>query len=196
MRTLALSSLILLLIPVTSLCAVYEYVDSEGVYHITDMRPSAKIGYRVVIEDRDGPLRSAYLIRSDRNAYDELIKQHSVTNGLDPRLVKAVMIVESNGNPQAISPKGAQGLMQIMPDTAQFLDLRNPFDPGENIQAGTRYLKLLYEFFKGDLELTLAAYNAGPQTVIKNKWSVPRIAETINYIKKVKLNYGRLRDSQ
>ncbi len=87
------------------------------------------------------------------------------------------MIAESNGNPQAVSQKGAQGLMQIMPDTAALLDLRNPFDPEENIQAGARYLKSLYELFRGDMELVLAAYNAGPQRVIENNWAIPGSAK-------------------
>jgi soluble lytic murein transglycosylase len=131
-----------------------------------------------------------------KTAYDHLITQHSQANGLDPHLVKAVMIAESNGNPRAVSNKGAQGLMQIMPGTAQLLDLRDPFNPEENIQAGARYLKLLHELFKGNLELILAAYNAGPQRVMQYNMSVPPISETINYVKRVKLYYSRLKDSQ
>ena len=76
--------------------------------------------------------------------------------------------------------------MQIMPDTAQLLDLRNPFDPEENIQAGARYLKSLHGLFRGNLELVLAAYNAGPQRVIDTTWAIPPISETINYVKRVK----------
>ncbi len=85
--------------------------------------------------------------------------------------------------------------MQIMPDTAHDLELRSPFDPEENIQAGAKYLKLLHQLFKGNLELVLAAYNAGPQRVIQNM-SVPPISETISYIKRVKLYYDKLKDSQ
>jgi len=197
MNRLLVILLLVLLAPVPALCAIYGYVDEEGVYHMTNIRPPGPgRNYRVMIEDRDDAQARPLFGVFDRNAYDGLIKQHSEAYGLDPHLVKAVMIVESNGNPQAVSHKGAQGLMQIMPDTARLLDLQHPFDPEENIQAGTRYLKSLYEFFKGDLELVLAAYNAGPQKVIENNMSVPPINETINYVKRVKLYYSKLKDSQ
>jgi soluble lytic murein transglycosylase len=106
------------------------------------------------------------------------------------------MIAESNGNPNAISNKGARGLMQIMPGTGQLLDLQNPFDPSENIQAGAKYLKQLHDLFQGNLELVLAAYNAGPNRVIQNNMAVPAIDETMNYIKRVKYFYNRLKNSQ
>lgn len=195
MNRLFVFLLFMLLVPASAFCAIYGYVDEEGVYHMTNIRPPGK-NYHVMIEDRDDAQTRPFFGVLDRNAYDSLIKQHSEAYGLDPRLVKAVMIVESNGNPQAVSHKGAQGLMQIMPDTARLLELQHPFDPEENIQAGARYLKSLYEFFKGDLELVLAAYNAGPQKVIENNMSVPPINETINYVKRVKLYYGKLKDSQ
>jgi len=196
MKGLIASLLLILLVPAAGFCAIYGYVDDDGVYHMTNIRPAGK-NYRVMIEDRQGVQgRSFFRAMFDTNAYDALIKQHSEANGLDPHLVKAVMIVESNGNPQAVSEKGAQGLMQIMPETAQMLDLQDPFDPEKNIQAGTRYLRSLYELFKGDLELVLAAYNAGPQRVIENNMAVPPINETVNYVKRVKAYYSRLKDSQ
>lgn len=184
-------SILGLLVPLTGFAAVFGYVDSEGVYHITNIRPASK-QYHILVKDqpKDLPLKG-----TDGNQYDNLINQHAKANGLDPALVKAVMLTESNSNPTAISPKGAQGLMQIMPDTAQIVDLRNPFDPEENIRAGTRYLKLLNELFKGDLELVLAAYNAGPSKVMQHNNTVPPIGETINYIKRVKLHYNRLKNS-
>jgi soluble lytic murein transglycosylase-like protein len=185
----------LLMVPLSGFCAIYGYVDTEGVYHMTNIRPAQK-GYYTLIEDQASAQETGTVGNLSRNAYDDLIKQHSEANGLDPRLVKAVMITESNGNPRALSHKGAQGLMQIMPDTAQFLELRNPFDPEQNIQAGARYLKLLHELFKGNLELVLAAYNAGPQRVVQNNMAIPPFSETINYVKKVKAYYSRLKDSQ
>ena len=196
MLKLILPLLIALLLPVSGMCAIYSFVDEEGVYHMTNIRPPGKSSYRTLIEDQDPGQRVASFKILNNNAYDDLIRLHSEANGLDPHLVKAVMMAESNGNPQAVSHKGAQGLMQIMPDTAALLDLRNPFDPEENIQAGARYLKSLYELFRGDLELVLAAYNAGPQRVIENNWAIPPINETINYVKRVKLYYSRLKDSQ
>ncbi len=194
-RTMALVilvSILGLLLPFTAFSAVYGYIDSEGVYHITNIRPANK-QYHILVKDqpKDLPLKGI-----DKSQYDALINQHAKANGLDPALVKAVMLAESNSNPAAISPKGAQGLMQIMPDTAQIVDLRNPFDPDENIRAGARYLKLLHELFKGDLELVLAAYNAGPSKVIQYNMTVPPIDETRSYVKRVKLHYDRLKNFQ
>jgi soluble lytic murein transglycosylase len=183
---------VMILAPLSGIAAIYGYVDAGGVYHLTNIRQPGK-GYHVIIEGRGSALPSVSAL--DRNTYDQLIKRHSEANGLDYRLVKAVMLAESNGNPTAVSQKGARGLMQIMPDTGRDLELHNPFDPEENIQAGARYLKLLHELFKGNLELVLAAYNAGPQRVIQNM-SVPAISETISYIKRVKLYYEKLKDSQ
>ncbi len=185
--------LVAILMPFTAFAAIYGYVDEEGVYHMTNIRPPNR-SYKILMEDSGQYLPA---VRSlNKNAYDNLINYHSQVNGLDPKLVKAVMMAESNGNPQAVSHKGAQGLMQIMPETAEFLELRNPFDPEENIQAGARYLKLLHELFKGNLELVLAAYNAGPKKVMQHNMAVPPISETVNYVKRVKLYYSRLKDFQ
>ncbi len=186
---------LMILLPFSGMAAIYGYVDAGGVYHLTNIRPPGK-GYHIVIEESRGDGSALPSVAAlHKNAYDYLIKRHSEENGLDYRLVKAVMLAESNGNPTAVSQKGAQGLMQIMPETAVDLALRNPFDPEENIEAGARYLKLLHHLFKGNLELVLAAYNAGPQKVMQNM-SVPPISETISYIKRVKLYYDRLKDSQ
>ncbi len=185
----------ILLLPLSGMCAIYGYVDSDGVYHMTNIRPAHR-NYYTLIEERGSAQDNVAVKDLNKNAYDDLIRQHSEANGVDPRLVKAVMIAESNGNPRAVSNKGAQGLMQIMPDTAEFLELRNPFDPAENIQAGARYLRWLYDFFNGDLELVLAAYNAGPQRVVQHNMAIPPINETISYVKRVKAYYSRLKDPQ
>jgi soluble lytic murein transglycosylase-like protein len=185
-------SIFALLVPFTAFCGVYGYIDPEGIYHITNIRPAAR-GYHILVRDavKELPLKGG-----NTSQYDSLINQHALANGLDPALVKAVMLTESNSNPTAISRKGAQGLMQIMPDTAQIVELKNPFDPDENIRAGARYLKLLQEMFKGDLELVLAAYNAGPAKVIQHNMTVPPIGETVNYVKQVKLRYDKLKNAQ
>jgi soluble lytic murein transglycosylase len=118
---------------------------------------------------------------------------HSTKHGVDPLLVKAVMKAESNFNPYARSPKGAQGLMQLMPDTAKLMSVDNPFDPDDNIKGGTKYLKFLDEMFQGDMELMLAGYNAGPNRVLEHNMKVPPIEETKTFIKRVKEYYKKIK---
>lgn len=190
-----LFSVFLLFAPFVSYGTIYGYIDEQGIYHMTNIRPPNK-GYHILIQDTGKSASFVSRGAASRSDFDGLIRTHSEAVGLDPSLVKAVMIAESNGNPNAVSQKGAQGLMQIMPQTGQSLELQNPFDPNENIQAGARYLKQLHELFKGNLELVLAAYNAGPNRVIQNNMAVPAIDETLNYIKRVKYFYNRLKNTQ
>jgi soluble lytic murein transglycosylase-like protein len=127
------------------------------------------------------PVSSAY-----RDTYDDLIAHYAQAQNLRPDLVRAVVQVESGYNPQAISPKGAMGLMQLMPTTASQLGVRSPFDPEENIRGGTTYLRQLLERFQGNEELALAAYNAGPVAVDRHGNKVPPYQETRDYVRKVK----------
>ncbi len=169
--------------------AVYGYVDERGTYHFTNMIPIGK-KFRVIISDK---ITSIVVKNIDNTSYDNMITQHATTHGIDPLLVKAVMKTESNFNPRALSHKGAQGLMQLMPDTARFVNVTDPFDPEDNIKGGARYLKYLDEIFSGNLELILAAYNAGPGRVIEYKMNVPPYEETKTYIQRVKAYYNKLK---
>jgi hypothetical protein len=121
---------------------------------------------------------------------DSAIEQAAARHNVDPNLVRAVVKVESNFNPNAVSRKGAMGLMQLMPSTAKQLKVKNPFDPEQNVDAGVRHLKQLLESYGGDIKLTLAAYNAGAGAVARSS-GVPHYAETQNYVRRItNLYYG------
>lgn len=124
--------------------------------------------------------------------YDKYIRQASKRFGLDANLIRAVIHTESSFNPKAVSSTGAQGLMQLMPETAREMGVRNPFDPEQNIMGGTRYLRRQLDTFEGDVVLSLAAYNAGP-TLVKKLGRVPQIDETKRYLKKVISYYKQYR---
>jgi soluble lytic murein transglycosylase-like protein len=122
--------------------------------------------------------------------YDAFIEAVARENGLAPELVKAVALVESGFNPDAVSPKGAQGIMQLMPATARRYGVRNAFDPLENLRAGTMHLKSLVDEFGGDVKLALAAYNAGSGAV-RRHGGVPAYRETQEYVRKIENTLGK-----
>lgn len=120
--------------------------------------------------------------------FDETIREHATRVGVDPTLVKCVMLVESNYNPRAVSRKGARGLMQLMPDTARRYGVRNVFEPAENIRGGVRYLSDLLGLYRGNVTLALAAYNAGESAVAKYS-GVPPYPETLEYVRRALVAY-------
>jgi soluble lytic murein transglycosylase-like protein len=122
--------------------------------------------------------------------YSPLIKNAAIKHNVPIELICGVILKESGGNPKAVSPAGARGLMQLMPQTARRFGVRNSFDPAQNIDGGTKYLRFLLDRFNGNVELTLAGYNAGEQNVAKYGNRVPPFAETQNYVPDV-LGYAQ-----
>lgn len=125
---------------------------------------------------------------------DDLITQAAARNGIDHHLILAVMKQESSFNAQAISYKGARGLMQLMPATAARFGVRDIFDPAQNIEGGARYLRFLLDNFKGDVELALAGYNAGENAVARYGNQIPPYRETQDYVRKISAHYARLKN--
>ncbi len=152
-------------------------VSPEG--KLSNVKPSSEI--EIIPGEQKRPAPSQYV---DNSEYDRWINLSADKYKLDSSLIKAVIEVESNWDHRAVSPKGAMGLMQLMPETARMLGVRDPFDPQENIDGGSRYLAEQLHTFGGDFQLALAAYNAGP-TVVSSVKRVPRIRETEHYVKKV-----------
>lgn len=128
---------------------------------------------------------------SGNGKIDALIKQNGAKHGVDPYLIFCVMEQESHFNAKVVSPKGARGLMQLMPGTGARFGVRHPFSPAENISAGTRYLKQLMNKFNGRVDLVLAGYNAGEGAVVKFGHRVPPYAETRSYVKRISYRYRR-----
>jgi hypothetical protein len=136
------------------------------------------------------PPNDDYLLarRDAQTPWDDAIRQHADREGVDARLVRSVMLVESNFNPRAVSRKGARGLMQLMPATAREYGVKNAFDALENIRGGVKYLADLLSVFSGDLTLALAAYNAGPGAVARHG-GIPPYPETREYVRRTLLAF-------
>ncbi len=126
--------------------------------------------------------------QGNSSSYDQHISRSSRRYNVDPYLIKAVIKTESDFDCYALSKQGAQGLMQLMPATARELRVRNPFNPHENIDGGTRYLRTMLDMFHGNVPLSLAAYNAGP-TLVRRLQRIPSYPETRNYVRKVLKHY-------
>ena len=162
---------------------IYKYVDENGIECYTDT-PADQTASKIYKEKSITSINTSQVEYEDTADYHSIILAKAETYDIDPSLIKAVIETESNWDCMAISTKGAMGLMQLMPGTASDMNVRNPFNPEENIEGGTRYLKYLLERFQGDLTLALAAYNAGPNAVEKYGY-VPPYSETRQYVSKV-----------
>lgn len=171
----------------------FRFQDDTGVAHYTNVPSDPR--YRRIpgwARSRASASLPAQTVSRARPAvaYGELIRATAERHRLDHRLIEAVIVVESGGNPRAVSPKGAQGLMQLMPRRSMELGVRNPFDPQQNVDGGVRHLRDLLQRFSGDVTLALAAYNAGEDAVRAHQ-GVPPYPETQDYVRRIRsLYYG------
>lgn len=156
---------------------IYTYTDERDIIYFSNTPTSPK--YRLTMREAHFDYK-----KLSSGAYDKLINNTCIKHGIDPLLVKAIIKAESDFDLRAVSPKGAKGLMQLMPGTADDMGVSNIYEPENNIEGGVKYLKRLIGIFKSDLKLVVAAYNAGESAVIKYK-GVPPFKETRQYVKKV-----------
>ncbi|OGP33854.1 MAG: hypothetical protein A2X88_01920 [Deltaproteobacteria bacterium GWC2_65_14] len=171
-----------LVCPSILLADIYRYVDKDGVVHFTNTQCDAECELYL----REAPPETARAGRGGVSQawMEEYVERFSRAHKLSPALVKAIIKAESNGERFAVSPKGAQGMMQLMPFTSKRMKVSDPFDPVENIEGGVKYIKELMGTFRGNLVHTVAAYNAGPEAVRKYG-GVPPYKETRQYVKRV-----------
>lgn len=184
LRAIHLLVLASLMMPMPAIADIYRYEDDEGVLHFTDSPTDDR--FKIFMRDikKDRKLRTAFRLAGNPADYESIINQCALEYGVDRSLVKAVIHAESGYNPNAVSRKGARGLMQLMPKTAEHLKVADTFDPAQNIRGGVRYLRFLLDTCKGNETLALAAYNAGLSRVAQHG-GVPPYAETRNYVDKV-----------
>jgi soluble lytic murein transglycosylase-like protein len=176
-----------LLWPVVSGADIYRYVDGEGVVHFSNTQPDEKFTLYL----REGPQaapRAQGVNLPGAGWMTGYVERFSKANDLPPALVHAIIKAESNGQRKAVSPKGAKGVMQLMPFTSKRMRVADPFDPIENIEGGVKYIKELLVTFEGNLTNTVAAYNAGPAAVRKYG-GVPPYQETRLYVRRVMALY-------
>lgn len=188
-----------ILSPAQTGAEIFKYVDKDGAIHFTNtptssrsdpvsLPPLTQANFYKYFPNCQSYCRyqpsSPTLNRHNQALYEPHIKNTCRVYGMDCNLVKAVIRAESGFNPQAVSPKGAMGLMQLMPGTSRDMGVANPFDPVQNIDGGVRYLRLMMDRFRNNLYLALAAYNAGPEAVEKHG-GIPPFDETQIYVKRV-----------
>ncbi len=178
---------------------IYQYVDDDGVIHFSNVSVGNGKKYRKVHSESrhaeyvatssrphasSAPASSPSQMKSIPSAYAEMINTACSRHGVDPALVHAIVKVESDFNPFALSRKGAMGLMQLMPQTATIMNVRNIYSPDENIDGGVRYLRYLLDRYEGNISLALAAYNSG-ETAVQKWGTIPPFPETQSYVQRI-----------
>ena len=167
---------------------IYAFKDASGVIHFTNVPSDPRYAgmvrapYRV---STPKPVKTSYRPPLNPDRYAPLVEKVAREHSVDRALLQAMIATESGFDPYAVSPKGAVGLMQLMPETARRYGVRNRYDPAENIQGGAKYLRDLMQKFNNDLSLTLAAYNAGEDAIIQYGNRIPPYRETLQYVPRV-----------
>ena len=178
---------------------IYRYVDADGMVHFTNVPQDSR--FKVYLKERRVPDPVADTLASEIRYYDDKeraryakpIQDAAKATRLDPALIHAVISAESGYNPLARSRKGAAGLMQLMPETAKRYGVKNRLDPEQNISGGARYLRDLIRMFNNDVQLAVAAYNAGENAVVRAGNRIPPYQETMTYVPRVMTYYKKYR---
>ncbi|MBK6513841.1 MAG: lytic transglycosylase domain-containing protein [Polyangiaceae bacterium] len=183
---------------------IYSYVDDQGIVHFSS-NPKGDGRYSLYMKsaprrEKRSKFTGTPVAPSDKSIerftrYDKWIRQAATLYQIPEELVRAIIKVESDYDPRAVSSAGAQGLMQMIPETATRMQVRDSFDPRENIFGGVRYLRILANLFNGDLDLTIAAYNAGEGAVERYK-GIPPYPETVDYVVRVRTYYSAYRHTK
>jgi len=185
-----------------ALADIYSFRDERGVVHFTNIK-GLDPRYKLIRRESREPLPGTHSVaraympsQADIDRYEAIVETAARTYGVDEALVRAVISAESGYNPQAVSRAGARGLMQLMPETARRYGVRNSMDPVDNIYGGVKYLRDLIAMFRGNLELVVAAYNAGENAVIRYGFRIPPYTETLVYVPRVMDFYRKFQTRQ
>jgi soluble lytic murein transglycosylase-like protein len=189
-----------LLCSVSVWAEVYKFTDKDGIVHYTNVRPGSQqkvttFSFPCYASDPKCNQLDWEKIPLNRGAFRDAIQMAAAEYAVDDALIRAIIHAESAYQPEALSPKGAQGLMQLMPATQAELEVIDVFDPVSNIEGGTLYLSRLLEQFDQDVELAAAAYNAGPGAV-REYGGIPPYKETREYVRRIKILYRRYRSTE
>ena len=168
--------------------ALYSYTDDSGVRVFTNIAPAEPVTDLVITGSPPSP--ALPVAGTNSESLNAMIEKYAGHYRLDPSLIRSIIETESGFNPKAVSPRGARGLMQLMPETAERMGVENSFDPEQNINGGLRYFRSLLDTFDNNLVLSLAAYNAG-ENLVQRLGRVPEIKETRDYVRSVTKLYGK-----
>ena len=168
---------------------LYSYVDEDGDEVFTNIAPTRPVtNLKITGSPATTPVPAGTSQKATK--FDPILEKYATDYQLDPSLIRSIIATESGFNPKAVSAKGARGLMQLMPATAARLGVKNSFDPEQNIQGGIKHFRFLMDNFNNNVELSLAAYNAG-ENLVQRLGRVPAIRETLEYVQSITKRYGK-----